>query len=300
MGRFLRAAALWLACASPVLNAPGSALARLVEEQIRVPVKVADAQGRELEHRIIVTIFYESGAPSPYPVLILNHGRSYNAAGRAAVGRARFSVASAWFAGFGFMVAVPTRVGYGVTGGEDVEDSGACNRKNYPPVYNAAAVQTLKVLEVLRERSHVARDRAVVVGQSFGGTTAITVASLGPNGVRGAINFAGGGGGNPDTRPENPCGQPALKRLFADYGRTARIPTLWIYTENDKYFGAKLPRVWFDAFKAAGGVGEYALFPAIGDNGHGLFTSAPQLWQPRVLDFLRSLGYPLKEHKVQQ
>jgi hypothetical protein len=58
--------------------------------------------------------------------------------------------------------------------------------------------------------------------------------------------------------------------------------------------GPKLPKAWFDAFTAAGGVGEYSLFP--GD--HGLFTSAPQLWQLRVLEFLRSLGYPGLESQL--
>ena len=58
-----------------------------------------------------------------------------------------YSDAARWLTGFGFIVAVPIRVGYGLTGGEDVEYSGGCNRKNYPPVYKAAAVQTLAVLE---------------------------------------------------------------------------------------------------------------------------------------------------------
>jgi dienelactone hydrolase len=268
---------------------------RLVEEQLRIPVKVADARGRQVERPIVVTVFYEAGAPKPYPALVLNHGRSPKAEVRQDMGRAKYSAASAWFANFGFMVAVPTRVGYGVTGGDDVEDSGPCDRKTYPPVYQASAAQTLAVLDVLRQRTDVSKDRAVVAGQSFGGTTAITVAALNPAGVQAAINFAGGGGGNPETRPQNPCGQPLLKRLFAGYGRTARIPTLWIYSENDMYMGPTLPKEWFDAFKAAGGVGEYVLFPAHGADGHGLFTRAPEVWQPRVLEFLRSVGYrPLR------
>jgi dienelactone hydrolase len=245
-------------------------------------------------------VFYDDASPKPYPVLVINHGRSAKASGRVAVGRARFSAASRWFTGLGFMVAVPTRVGYGVTGGEDVEDSGACYQKNYPPVYLAAAVQTRAVLDVLRQRTDVAKDRAVVIGQSFGGTTAITVASLNPDGVQAAIDFAGGGGGNPETRPQNPCSQADLQRLFANYGKTARIPTLWVYTENDMFFGPKLPKEWFAAFKASGGVGEYILFPANGDNGHRLFTRAPGVWQPRVLEFLRPLGYQPFDAKKEQ
>jgi dienelactone hydrolase len=144
----------------------------------------------------------------------------------------------------------------------------------------------------MRQRTDTLKDRAVIAGQSFGGATAITVAALNPPGVQATINFAGGGGGNPDTKPQNPCAPWALEKMFSDYGKTARIPTLWIYTENDMYFGPKLPKQWFDAYKATGGSGEYMLFPALGKSGHGFFTLHPEGWRPAVLEFLKANGYP--------
>lgn len=279
----------WVALA---LALAGPVQAKLVEEVIRVPVKVLNGYGKEIAQDIVVTVFHDDSFPKPYPVLILGHGRSSEAAIRAGMGRAKYSDNSRWLTRLGFMVAVPTRVGYGETGGEDVEDTGDCQRKNYPPGYAAAAEQTLRVLETLRRRPEVSPDRAVIMGQSYGGTTAITVAALNPAGIQATINFAGGGGGNPKTKPQQPCGSALLERLFAGYGKTARIPTLWVYAENDMYFGPTLPRQWFEAFKAAGGTGEYALFPAHGDDGHSLFTRAPEVWQPRVLAFLRAHGYP--------
>jgi dienelactone hydrolase len=206
-------------------------------------------------------------------------------------------------AGFGFMVAVPIRIGYGVTSGEDVEDSGACDRKDYPPVFQAAALQTLAVVNELRKRRDIAKDRGVVLGQSFGGTTAIAVAAIDPPGIQGAINFAGGGGGGPKSHPQRPCGEPKLHRLFAGYGETSRMPTLWLYSENDQYFGPKFPPEWFQGFKASGGHGEFIMFPAVGANGHLLFSRGTDMWQPRVQEFLRSLGFsPLARagRRVQQ
>lgn len=275
----------------PVIAGMGSARAWVVEDSMKVPVTVATAHGKEVKREIYVALFHENSAPEPRPLLVLNHGRSYNAAERAKLNVKSYADAARWLAGFGFLVAVPVRIGYGLTGGEDVEDSGNCKRKNYPPVYKAAAIQTLAVLDALRKRPGTAQDRAVVMGQSFGGTTAITVAAMNPSGVQGAINFAGGGGGNPETQPQNPCAQPALKRLFGGYGMTAHIPTLWIYSENDQYFGPKLPREWFEAFKGSGGVGEYVLFPPLGSNGHLLFSRGPELWRPRVREFLLGIGY---------
>jgi len=151
------------------------------------------------------------------------------------------------------------------------------------------------VMARLRERDDVAKDRAVVMGQSYGGTTAITLAALSPEGVVAAINFAGGGGGNPKTQPGRPCAPQRLQRMFADYGKTARMPTLWVYTENDQYMGLTYPREWFEAFHASGGVGEFVQFPPHGDDGHSLFSRFPQTWRPVVADFLQRQGFDMKE-----
>ena len=115
------------------------AQARLVEEKRWLGVKVLDGHGHEVSRQIMVTVFYDGDSPSPRPVVILNHGRAAKAADRAALGRAQYSDASKWLTQLGFIVAVPTRIGYGVTAGPDVEDSGACGSKHYPPAYAAAA-----------------------------------------------------------------------------------------------------------------------------------------------------------------
>jgi dienelactone hydrolase len=209
------------------------------------------------------------------------------------MGRAHYSAVVPWLVAQGFVVAVPTRVGYGVSGGPDVEDSGDCNRKNYPPGYRASADQTLAVLQALQGRPEVQPGRSVVMGQSFGGATSVAVAARNPEGVVATINFAGGGGGNPETQPQRPCGTTQLERLFRDYGRTARLPMLWVYTENDQYFGPQHPRDWFAAFREAGGLGEFTQFPPHGDDGHSLFTRFPAVWQPRVAAFLRAQGFEL-------
>ncbi len=269
------------------------AQARLHESQMDVPVEVVDAYGKHIAQPIRVTVWSDDANPTPAPVLVFGHGRSAHADQRAGMGRARFSDASAFFVRRGFIVAVPTRIGYGVSGGEDVEDSGTCQDKNYPPGYAAAARETLQVLDAVRAaRPDAAKDRAVVMGQSYGGTTAITVGAMQPAGVQAVINFAGGGGGNPATQPGRPCGPQRLEKLFAGYGATLRMPSLWLYTENDRYFGPTYPKEWFAAFRAAGGTGEFTQFPPQGEDGHATFYRAPQVWQPRVAEFLDRIGFP--------
>ncbi len=269
-----------------------AAHAKLVQTVMNVPVKVSNVYGKVIERDAVVTFFYDDATSQPRPIVLINHGRAATADKRAAFGRSTAITNASWFAAMGFAVVVPTRLGYGVTGGDDVEDTGDCKRKNYPPGYVAAAVQTMQILAHVRQRNDVVPDKTLVLGQSFGGATAITVAAQNPPGVLAAINFAGGGGGNPETQPQEPCATQMLKAMFATYGETSRIPTLWIYAENDQWMGPKYPREWFEAFKAKGGVGEFVLYPPNGKDGHGHFSQDPAVWRPRALDFLRANGYP--------
>jgi dienelactone hydrolase len=263
--------------------------AQVIEEQFNLPVAIRHATAGEVRQEVVVTVFRDSRRPrSPY--LVLGHGRAPKPEDRAGMGRARFTANSQYFVSLGFAVFVPTRIGYGVTGGPDLEDTGPCSVKNYPPGYDAAAQLTTQVIAHARRLPYVDQGRGLVVGQSFGGATAITMAARPVEGLMATVNFAGGGGGNP-ARPAQPCRPDMLRAMFADYGRSARIPTLWLYSENDRYFGVSQPRAWFDAFVAAGGRGSFIQLPANGDDGHSSFTRNPTAWRPHFEAFLQEVGF---------
>jgi len=241
---------------------------------------------KTIAREITVTVFQQTGR-APYPLMVLSHGRAFNLAGRQSLGRVRYLETSRHFAALGYSVWVPTRVGYGVSGtDEDPEDSGACGSKVYPPAYAAATAQVLQVIDYAKRLPEIDGARIVSVGQSFGGTTSIELASRAPPGLLAAINFAGGGGGNPQTRPGEPCDSHRLAELFAGYGKGARVPTLWIYTENDRYFAPRHVKSWYDAFRSQGGNGELLLLPPFGDDGHLLFSRGLATWKPIVERFL--------------
>ena len=215
-----------------------------------------------------------------------NHGCAVEPQGRVELGRVQFPAAADFFLRRGFIVAVPTRIGYGVTGGEDFEHSCACNNKNYPPAFAVAAQQTLAVIDAMRQWPDTVKDQTVVVGQSFGGAAAVAVAALNPPGVQATINFSGGGGGNPRAMPQRRCAPHLLEKMFKHFGRTARVPSLWTYTENDMHSGPQYPRDWSSAYVAAGGKARWVQFAPHGADGHSLFTRSPQVWQPVVGKFL--------------
>ncbi|MFN9727947.1 alpha/beta hydrolase family protein [Acidovorax sp.] len=286
----MRASWIW-SLAWMLATAVGAAQARVVEEQMDVPVPVKNIWGKEVAQTIRVTVWSDDANPRPAPIAIVKHGRAPDAQGRAALGRARYTDASRYLLRRGFVVVVPTRVGYGVSGGEDVEDTGACNNRNFAPAFAAAAQQMLAALHAVRQRPDVAPDRVLVIGQSFGGASTVALAAMNPPGVQAAINFAGGSGGDPKGRPQNPCSPAVLERTYGQYGAQAKVPMLWIYTENDMFFGPQLPRQWHAAFTQAGGKARFVQFPPHGEDGHSLFTRFPEVWQPAVSEFLDANGF---------
>jgi dienelactone hydrolase len=269
----------------------GFASAELVETQMELPVAVTAAQGQRVEHTIKLTLFVDDATPSPRPLIVINHGRAVTARGRSSMGRSRYPEAAKFFAKLGYAVAVPTRIGYGVTGGDDLEDTGPCNARDFAPGFLVVAQQTQSVLRFLKASlDDVLKDRSVVLGQSFGGAGSVALASLNPPGVAAIINFAGGSGGDPKGRPGRPCSQPLLESAYLTFGKTARTPMLWLYTENDLYFGAEYPRAWFKAYTLHGAPAQLVQFPPHGDDGHSLFVRFGEVWQPVVAEFLKTHG----------
>jgi len=276
--------------AAALLLAAGGAEAAVVEEIVRIPVTIRHEVLGEIRHELPVTVFRDD-AIARSPFVVLGHGRATSAAANAALGRVRYTENSRYLVSLGFAVFVPTRIGYGIAGGQDIEHSGPCAAKRYAPGYDAAAQQTRAVVAHARGRPDIDPGRGLVMGQSYGGTTAIAVAADPPEGVRAAVNFAGGGGGRPATHPGQPCSPHAMERLLGVYGATARIPTLWLYAPNDLYMGERHPREWFEAFRRAGGNGRFVALPAHGEDGHSSFTRNPGAWRPAFEEFLRAAGF---------
>lgn len=264
-----------------------AATAKIVEEVIELPVEVTDIRNLKIKHRIKVTIIRDDAKASS-PFLVLNHGRAKNRELNAGRTIKPYFANARYFASKGFAVFIPLRVGYGETGGPDVEFSGKCDERNYAPVYEAAAAQTLEVIAYAKAQPYIDKANGLVVGQSFGGTTAAAIAAKNVAGVKGAVNFAGGGGGRPDTHPGQPCSVDRMTGLFASYGATSRTPTLWLYSENDQYWGTAIPRTWHKAFIDRGGSGQFIQLPSYKADGHPIFTGVPDSWKPAFEAFLRT------------
>jgi pimeloyl-ACP methyl ester carboxylesterase len=140
----------------------------------------------------------------------------------------------------------------------------------------------------MTDQKLIVPDKVIVVGQSAGGWAAIALSSLNLPAVKAIITFAAGRGGRVGGKPNNNCAPDKLVEATGDFGHTARTPMLWIYAENDTFFGPALSKRMHEAYTGAGGTAEYRMLPPFGGDGHFLIGSpeAIPLWAPLVSEFL--------------
>jgi dienelactone hydrolase len=224
------------------------------------------------------------------PLLIINHGSPPDAAARPRMTLPNCGGTAQWFVERGFVVAMPLRRGYGETGGTWAENYGSCNGADYAAGGLASADDIAAVVRYMRTLPFVAPDRLVVVGQSAGGWASLAYASRYPDGLVAVLNFAGGRGGHRGNVPNSNCSPDRLVAGAGTYGRTARVPMLWVYAENDTFFGPELVRRMHAAFTGAGGRAQLVQPGPFSDDGHRLFTPAGMpIWTPIAGAFLDSV-----------
>ncbi len=269
--------------------APPQLAADLFETIAYVPVTVQPLVGGLRSGEMIIT-HYKPPGDGPFPALIALHGRGSD---RAKPGRWRYLDIARHWTRRGFAVFVPTRLGYGDTGLQpDPESTGPCNGKRFEVAAEAASRQVLATIDFAVAQPWIDKSKVIVKGQSVGGFAAIATVGKNHPSVIASINFAGGAGGDPKTRPGNPCQGERLGAVYAAAGsaNAGATPTLWLYAENDNYWGQTLPRRWHAAFTEAGGQAEFVMFPPLGNEGHALLRNGRHLWRPAVDRFLGQLG----------
>ena len=266
-------------------------------EIIKIPMKGGGAFGGDVE---MVNHFYKPQGDGSFPVVIFSHGRSgerdqrWNLKSPVSVGHGNFWLRK------GFALVAPVRPGYGDTGGVDRETSGArgsgssCRgTPDFVRVAKAAGAAVLAALDWVRAQPWARTDKLLLVGQSVGGLATIGVGAMNPPGVVGAINFSGGAGGSPDVSPGHSCRPEKLAEAFQEFGKTMKIPSLWLYAENDLYWGPEAPKEWHKTFTEGGSKTRFVMTePVPGTpDGHRLLAAGGRLWSRHVNEFVKELGF---------
>jgi dienelactone hydrolase len=237
------------------------------------------------------TLVFRPPGDGPFPLVVLSHGTIQSEARRIDLRAPLYGAAAQWFVGRGYAVVVPQRPGHGETGGPYLEYHGSCA----DPDYRKAAFGTARSVEAaiayMTAQPFVRKTGIILVGQSGGAWGSLALASRNPPAVRAVINFAGGRGGRAQDKANNNCAPDRLIATAGLFGKTARLPTLWIYTENDSYFAPAISKRMAETYRAAGGRIEFHLLPAFGSDGHRLLPSSEgvPIWSPIVEKFLAGL-----------
>ena len=277
---------------SPARAHPTSSSASL-----KVPVKFDDMYRKVIEREITVTRVRAVRARA-LSAAVLSHGRRARLMrdGKSC-GRARYSEAAKYFASLGYSVWVPTRVGYGVSGtDEDPEDSGACGSKLYPPAYAAAAEQVLQVMayakRLRRDRRHANRFGRPIVRRCDQHRArlpqprrAASLPSISP-----AV-----GGGDPQTRPGEPCEPFGLARDVRRLRQERPHPDALDLRRERPLLRSAAREKLVRRIPLAGRPRGADLLPPFGDDGHLLFTRGLPLWQPIVERFLARIRSDTRE-----
>lgn len=260
----------------------------------RIPVTITDVSGRTETKPMLMTIFRPRGE-GRFPLLIFNHGRAGGMEARLAQARPRYEMQARYFTSRGFVVIFPFRLGYGDTARDfDPENTGLCGKGAIEPLAEVMVKQVIAARDYAKTLPYVDASRWVVAGQSYGGFAVLATLKAQPDGLIGAINFAGGVGGNVEKSPQRPCGDGKKMADFLASGtRAVKTPNLWFYWRNDNYWGAKIPVQWFNSWKNNTNIGAFHHFPAIptGD-GHSGLSLAMDDWVPRADAFFDNLGFP--------
>lgn len=279
-------AAAALVCAAAGFAAPAIAASQLAHEPLRLAAVLDDGRAIELEAYLV-----KPALPARLPLAVLTHGSPRDAAGRARMAATQMAFQAEELARRGYLAVVVMRRGYGTSSSGWSEGYGRCDSPEYERAARESARDLRAALHVLATRPDVDRSRMIVIGQSAGGIAAVALAAQPPEGLKAIVNFAGGRG---SRGPNDVCSEDRLVDAYGALGKTARIPSLWIYTENDLYFRPALAQRMFDAYRTQGGSGELRLLPAFGTDGHALFHRLQGVahWQPLLDAFLAKNALP--------
>ena len=248
-------------------------------------------------YRLEAIVVRPARAQGRLPVALLTHGKPRLPSEMALIRAEVMARHARDLAYRGYLAVGVVRRGYGRSGGTPGVATNApyakCSVADLQRYFEVESDDLEGALRVLAERPDADAGRSIAIGGSVGGGAALALAARKPAGLAAAVNIAGG------VRLTNAQGEvicpwetpiAALGRL----GAGSRIPTLWIYSENDSVFAPDVARRAHAAYKAAGGAADLQMLPALPPDGHNAFDlpNGRVHWLAALDTFLRARNLP--------
>ena len=272
---------LLLLIASLVVAGAPARAAEFYTEDLRIPMAEAGPQGLE-------AFLVRPAGTKRYPLALLSHGSPRSFDDRANMSAHKYYGIALEYARRGFAALIVMRRGYGTSPGGRVDSVGGCANAAYMPAAAIAVADLRAAIDAMGRRADVTTSGMIAAGHSAGGLATVALTAQAPSGLVAAISFAGGRGSRDD---DDVCNEGGLVQAFATFGKTSRVPMLWVYATNDLFFGPDLARRLYDGFRGNGGNVKFVAAAPYGDDGHYLYSvvGRPQ-WTPYVDAFLRERG----------
>lgn len=88
------------------------------------------------------------------------------------------------------------------------------------------------------------------------------------------------------------CEPQRIESLMSEWGRTNRLPSLWLYAPNDLFWGPDAPQRWHAAFAAGGSPARFVgTEPVPAPDGHSLLGVGGRLWSVPLQAWLGEHGF---------
>lgn len=237
------------------------------------------------EYRLEAMVYRPKGADK-HPLIVFSHGRNGKNPPRDPSTINWYQSVCLSLASEGYAVVYFVRRGYGNSEGEDSEllDTAVLSGLEAAKDYRAA-------VEYWSGKEFVLPGKVVLMGQSQGGWSVLACASVPIEGVVGVVNISGGtnylsmGSGriNGDVQDHWVAG-------CGELGATARVPSQWIYSENDKSISGPTAERMFIAYTGAGAKANMLMLPPFGNDGHGI-VSNPVLFMGSIMEFFSTMSF---------
>lgn len=251
---------------------------QLVRESLLVPIQIDGA-----EVSLDAFILRPKG-DGPFPLAVLTVGQ-ITMKDRSALSPIYFHYQAAEFARRGWATVFFLRRGYGKSGGQADGWSDSCSAENVAAIAKNIAAEYEAVFRHFAAQPFVDRTRLLAVGQGTAGAGVAALAGSPPEGLRGVVNFGATGGSCPDA---------ALLPSIEAAGRAAKVPALCVYAENDVSMPPNRVKLFFDAYRQAGGKGDLVVTAPFEKEGAALFfwRQGIAFWRAPTDAFLRDLSLP--------
>src|SRR5262249_21748791 len=247
----------------------------------------ASLDGELIEERTFLTVETDKGpyrletlivrpakADGPLPIALITHGKNLKSEDNRAIRADMLLPQARDFAARGWLAAAVIRRGYGQSDGVPGVSRGtaymACENGDLVHGLDVEADDIDGALKALAARPDADGSRAIAVGQSLGGAAVLAYAARRPAGLIRLLHIPGGVWRS--RADGSMCEFAGLTAAMASFGARTRIPTLWLYAENDSLFSPDVVARMRDAYVAAGGRAELVMFPPILHDGHRLFA----------------------------